>query len=78
MSSLETAWEFRQLTRYLIACEDYGPWEGITSPDMIREFSAPRERYSRVWRTPLFVATILIPITIRRTLASSPRRAWSR
>ena len=39
MSSLETAWEFRHLTSYLVACEDYGPWEGITSPDLIREFS---------------------------------------
>lgn len=42
MSSLETAWEFRHLTRYLVACEDYGPWEGITSSDMIREFSTIR------------------------------------
>lgn len=51
MSSLETAWEFRHLTRYLVACEDYGPWEGITSPDLIREFStirSTRELLSRL------------------------------
>lgn len=42
MASLETAWEFRNLTRYIIACEDYGPWEGIASPEMIREFSTIR------------------------------------
>lgn len=42
MSSLETAWEFRDLTSYLIACEDYGPWEGITSPEIIRKFSTTR------------------------------------
>jgi hypothetical protein len=42
MSSLETAWKFRQLTPYLIACEDYGPWEGITSPETISEFSSVR------------------------------------
>ena len=51
MASLETAWEFRHLTRYLVACEDYGPWEGITSPDLIREFStirSTRELLSRL------------------------------
>lgn len=39
MSSLETAWEFRGLTRYLIASQDYSSWEGIISPRLIKQFS---------------------------------------
>ncbi|MEX1117721.1 MAG: clostripain-related cysteine peptidase [Terrimicrobiaceae bacterium] len=39
MSTLETAYEFRNTTKYLIASEDYGPWEGLASPSLVREFS---------------------------------------
>lgn len=39
MSSLETAWEFRGLSKYLIASQDYGPWEGIISPKLVKYFS---------------------------------------
>jgi len=40
MSSIETAYEFRDLTEYLIAFEDYGPWEGIVDPSFLENFSS--------------------------------------
>jgi hypothetical protein len=39
MSSIETAYEFRNLTEYIIAFEDYGPWEGIVDPSLLENFS---------------------------------------
>lgn len=39
MAGMETIYEFRKIARYIIACEDYGPWEGLVDPGLLREFS---------------------------------------
>jgi len=43
MSSLETAYTFRDLTEYVIAYEDYGPWEGIVDSSLLGNFSRNAE-----------------------------------
>jgi len=39
MSNIETVWEFRAVARHIIACEDYGPWEGLVDPGLLTELA---------------------------------------
>ena len=38
MSSLETLYELREVTDYIIANEDYCPWNGVISPEFLSHF----------------------------------------
>lgn len=46
MAGMETIWELRKIARYIIACEDYGPWEGLVDPGLLREFSTEADTYN--------------------------------
>ncbi|HNW92308.1 MAG TPA: clostripain-related cysteine peptidase [bacterium] len=43
MASAETAYELRAVTDYLIAYEDYGPWEGLIEPGLLAQFAAAQK-----------------------------------
>jgi len=40
MATIETAYELRDRARYVLASEDYGPWEGVIGPELLATFSA--------------------------------------
>ncbi|MCX6089265.1 MAG: clostripain-related cysteine peptidase [Candidatus Atribacteria bacterium] len=46
MANIETAYEFRNLTKYIIASEDYGPWEGLVDPKILEQFSKETEPFN--------------------------------
>lgn len=50
MSTLETLYELKDVAEYIIANEDYCPWDGVISPDFLPAFEEEKEGLNLVRR----------------------------